>query len=198
MFFLRKFCFSYLTILKTTREKKSPSNKTNCHATRYILTYQFKKWKILLFSQIKGWHHSYFIFCHSFCTCFCYCGSKSLPLWSVMVEVITSSFWDFEACFCLHSWFRGQWGLQQWTELFHTWPSVISRWGPTQSTTTMGGWTGVRVNRDYTINLFSVLYGGFFVIEESSEKDISLAVISCSSFPGSSRAVSKQESSHTA
>lgn len=152
---------------------------------------------IKLFLQTKGQHHSYLNFYHSFCTCFCCCGSKSLPLCSLVLEVISSSFWGFEAC-CLHSWFRGQWGLQQWTELFHNQPSVKSRWGGqyTQSTIIMGGWIGVMVNRDYIINFFSVLYGRLFVIEESSEKDVSLADIPCPSFPGSFATVSKLESSH--
>lgn len=132
---------------------------------------------------------------------FCCCGSKSLPLWSVTLEVISSSFWDFEACCCLHSWFRGQWSLRRWTELFHNRPSVMSRWGGqyTQSTIIMGGWIGVMVNRDYTINFFfSVLCGRFFVIKESSEKDISLADVPCPSFPGSFATVSKWESSRRA
>lgn len=97
-----------------------------------------------------------FFFYRSFCTCFCCCGSKSLPLWSVMVEIISSSFWDFEACCCLRSWFRGQWLLQQWREHFHNQAAVMSRWGGQYHP--HGRWIGVMVNRIYTINfLFSPL-----------------------------------------
>lgn len=88
----------------------------------------------------KGWISPTLIFI-TFCTCSCCCYSKSLPLWSVMLEVIFSSFWDFKACCCLHSWFRGWWSLRQWTELFHNWPSVMNCWKGryTQSTAIMGG-----------------------------------------------------------
>lgn len=131
---------------------------------------------------------------------FCCFGSKSLPLWSVMLEVIFSSFWDFKAACCLHSWFRGQWSSQQWTELFHNQPSVMSCWEGwyTQSTIIMGRWIGVMVNRDYTIIFFQFCMVGFFVTEESLEKDISLADIPCPSFPGSFATVSKLVSSHRA
>lgn len=88
----------------------------------------------------KGWISPALIFI-TFCTCSCCCYSKSLPLWSVMLEVIFSSFWDFKACCCLHSWFRGWWSLRQWTELFRNRPSVMNCWKGryAQSTAIMGG-----------------------------------------------------------
>lgn len=155
-FSFHNFHFSYLTILKTTEEKK------NHPKTKQIATQQDISWPISL--KNEGYDFSYkprdsltptLIFI-TLSARFCCCGSKSLPLWSVTLEVISSSFWDFEACCCLHSWFRGQWSLRRWTELFHNRPSVMSRWGGqyTQSTIIMGGWIGVMVNRDYTINFF--------------------------------------------